>query len=770
MRLVSPVRLSALLLGWLLLALPAAAQNPAGRALPPPPDARFSLPPDPAAESAADAEAASGPASLRRVGEWGYGPSYAIAALDDATVSGHGRILRIETPDSPVPTRQDLLMPGLVRDVATDGARVFVATGGGVAGRGITVVETWPSGSRIAGGVYGRTCVSLARVGPRLYAVVYDPGLASYVLLVLDATAPVPTVLGQVAVSGTGGGIAALGTAVYVAMGTAGVAVIDAANPAAPAVLRYLEAGSFDRRVAVRTAGGPPSLAVGSGTYPAEGSVTVFGLAVPAQPALSYVTAFARPVEDVLWNPNAAVFSGFLDLYVAASYDGLFTLGSTGSVTRSAYTTTANLVPGVTRLARGRAGTGYLLVADYYYGTFAYDDALNGYDQLSEGTNFAFDAEVDAQDPATVYVADGSAGLVRLHAEADGRLVETGRAHDSAWNYARSVAQNATHLYVSDNYSGVHVVDKATLMTTQTLLGTTGVPFSNLVAVSADGQTLFVRDRQTATAAYALADPARPTFLWERTDLDPETYASANGALYVGEKAGSDVRVLSLADPMSPVQTATRPTDGSSVGVVLDGARLYAYGGPSRVSVFDVSAPLAPAPLGTVAPVSGSNFTVADGLLYTTAVDVFDARPAPVSAPLAAYRSDAGAALDVAVAPDRAYLSLGASGVERLTARITVAGEPAAAAAAALSVSPNPTPGRIVVAFSLAEAGPAEVDVVDVLGRRVAVLAAGPAAAGAQRVEWDGRDGAGRALPAGVYVVRVQAGGTVQTRAVTVVR
>ena len=63
---------------------------------------------------------------------------------------------------------------------------------------------------------------------------------------------------------------------------------------------------------------------------------------------------------------------------------------------------------------------------------------------------------------------------------------------------------------------------------------------------------------------------------------------------------------------------------------------------------------------------------------------------------------------------------------------------------------PNPTAGAATVAFTLAEAGDVSVDVFDVLGRRVATLADGSAAAGPVRL-----DVPTGALAPGTYVVRV---------------
>jgi flagellar hook assembly protein FlgD len=51
------------------------------------------------------------------------------------------------------------------------------------------------------------------------------------------------------------------------------------------------------------------------------------------------------------------------------------------------------------------------------------------------------------------------------------------------------------------------------------------------------------------------------------------------------------------------------------------------------------------------------------------------------------------------------------------------------------------------------------IAVFDVSGRLVASLLDGPALAGEHSIVWDGRDGAGREMPSGVYVVRLESDG-----------
>ena len=100
-----------------------------------------------------------------------------------------------------------------------------------------------------------------------------------------------------------------------------------------------------------------------------------------------------------------------------------------------------------------------------------------------------------------------------------------------------------------------------------------------------------------------------------------------------------------------------------------------------------------------------------------------------------------------------------------------VAGEPGAAPAVAppaqlaLAAWPNPARRTGTVSVAIPAAGAVSVAVVDLLGRRVAVLHDGPLGAGTHVLRLD----AAR-LPAGVYVVRATAGGAVVSRRLTVVR
>jgi len=83
-------------------------------------------------------------------------------------------------------------------------------------------------------------------------------------------------------------------------------------------------------------------------------------------------------------------------------------------------------------------------------------------------------------------------------------------------------------------------------------------------------------------------------------------------------------------------------------------------------------------------------------------------------------------------------------------------GAPAGVVLAA--AGPNPS-ARPAVEFSLTRPGFARLTAFDLSGRRVAVLFDGVAAAGAHRVRWSGVAPSGAPLPAGLYIVRLEAEG-----------
>jgi hypothetical protein len=83
---------------------------------------------------------------------------------------------------------------------------------------------------------------------------------------------------------------------------------------------------------------------------------------------------------------------------------------------------------------------------------------------------------------------------------------------------------------------------------------------------------------------------------------------------------------------------------------------------------------------------------------------------------------------------------------------------------------PNPFAAQTTISYQLEERGAATLEVFDLLGRRVRVLAEGEQSAGSHTIAWDGRDAAGRPVANGVYLVRLRTGDASATRRVSVLR
>jgi choice-of-anchor B domain-containing protein len=75
--------------------------------------------------------------------------------------------------------------------------------------------------------------------------------------------------------------------------------------------------------------------------------------------------------------------------------------------------------------------------------------------------------------------------------------------------------------------------------------------------------------------------------------------------------------------------------------------------------------------------------------------------------------------------------------------------------------APNPSSGWVELAVELPAPGMADVEVLDLAGRALRALHRGDAPAGMLALAWDGLDGRGRPVPAGLYFVRVRAAGAV---------
>jgi endonuclease/exonuclease/phosphatase family metal-dependent hydrolase len=113
----------------------------------------------------------------------------------------------------------------------------------------------------------------------------------------------------------------------------------------------------------------------------------------------------------------------------------------------------------------------------------------------------------------------------------------------------------------------------------------------------------------------------------------------------------------------------------------------------------------------------------------------------------------------------------GASELDQLEVVLLATVEPNTSApqdgALALSLgrpAPNPSRDGAALALTLPEAAEVRAHVLDVTGRLVAEITSGALPSGTHQLSWDGRDLTGRDVASGIYFVRVEVGGWVDSR------
>jgi hypothetical protein len=95
---------------------------------------------------------------------------------------------------------------------------------------------------------------------------------------------------------------------------------------------------------------------------------------------------------------------------------------------------------------------------------------------------------------------------------------------------------------------------------------------------------------------------------------------------------------------------------------------------------------------------------------------------------------------------------------------------PAAGSRFHLAAAPNPTERRATLFFEMTSPGHGDIRIFDTQGRLRRTFAPRDWPAGKGRVEWDGRDDAGRPVASGLYFVRLAVGGESETTRVVVAR
>ena len=249
-----------------------------------------------------------------------------------------------------------------------------------------------------------------------------------------------------------------------------------------------------------------------------------------------------------------------------------------------------------------------------------------------------------------------------------------------------------------------------------------------------------------------------------------------DGYAYVAEGTGDydgGLHVVDVSDPSSPVLVGSVATIGDAHGVAVSDGYAYVADDWFYFNVVDISAPAAPMIVRTIRSphrvfdvvIDEDIAYLADGLSGLQVVDI----SVPAQARLIGSHDNLDFATGVATDGEHVYLADGSAGFHILPrhCRSTMAIpllSPSPAQELTVRATPNPAMSWVRIQYPPSLPGTkVSLAVYDAQGRCVRTL--GGSGAGSEL--WDGRDGAGRRLPAGVYWVNLVSGHNRQSVKVT---
>jgi hypothetical protein len=373
---------------------------------------------------------------------------------------------------------------------------------------------------------------------------------------------------------------------------------------------------------------------------------------------------------------------------------------------------------------------------------------------------------------------------IEMQAEEPGICVSAGEP-------APGTAGGSSPVYVADGTDGVEIYDLSDPLQPR-LLGTTALPGEAIdILVSGDHAYVTCEDAVERGTLHVVdvSEPATPVVVGDCQTPGPARRMTIDGThLYLASYDGG-MAVVDVTEPEAPRLLGSAAVAGQRIfDVALIDHAVVVADYPHGLTLY-------PRQCGDPTPVTLSAQVVAhqDGVLIEwTLVGGPWLRLAISRASVVGDRTGAyavvreetliggaqqhGRWLDVDVVPERTYAyTMSATrtdgGVERAGPHRVVAGAVAGVSPALhLAIAPNPATHAASFRYVLPARGPIEIDIYDVVGRRVRRLLAAPAEAGTHVVRWDGRDDRGRRLTSGTYFVRLATGSEVTRTRLLLVR
>jgi len=556
----------------------------------------------------------------------------------------------------------------------------------------------------------------------------------------------------------------------FVACAESGLVVVDINNPAAPVVLEQIDTPGSATRVAL--VGDHLAVADGIGgvqilsrsPYEIVESVTTPGMALSVCAAGDhlYVADFIAglTIIDISTITEAEVVSSLVSapgVFDVAVDDAIVVLASSlaGLVTVNVSNPAAPVR--ISGLSSSSFAYGVVIGHDHVY--------------MSDGQDLhAYVLGNSDTPPVSDYV-----GLTAPVAAVAGRYYLYVIDHSRLWVISAATGDtigigsnlfdphdiilNGDHAYIADHTTGLRVADIS--VPSDPELGVSTYLGGDAWSVVRQDDHLYVAVDGLGLVTLSLEDdPGDPVLSgFCITGGTPRDIVVQDDVAYIA--AGSAGLVtLDITDPTTPGVMDDMFTSQAIHHVAVAGD--YAYGiDDETLVVFDVSDPgdITPvASLGLRGPlcgveVSGDVAYVVDPYIGLYVIDIADPEnPAVIGGGIASSYF----VTSLTLSPDWLYIVDG-EGVFQMSRHGTpTLVEQTPRPRSALTVSPNPFNPRTNITFSLAVTGEVRAGVYDLLGRHVAVLADRRFPVGTHELRWDGRNAAGRAVPTGVYLVRVR--------------
>ena len=217
--------------------------------------------------------------------------------------------------------------------------------------------------------------------------------------------------------------------------------------------------------------------------------------------------------------------------------------------------------------------------------------------------------------------------------------------------------------------------------------------------------------------------------------------AGAIGVIIADNVAGCPPSGLGGVDPTITIPSVRITlADGNTLKANLPGVNATLTRDPTRLAGADAS--------GRVKMYTPSTFASGSSVSHFDVTADPDLLMEPIATPLAAGETD----LTRWLLADTGWFR-----------GLVAVGDPVAARTHLIGNAPNPFGSLTTIRFALDRDGEADLAIFDLGGRRVASLHRGSLPAGAHSLDWHGVDDAGRHAPPGIYLVRLQAEGMVES-------